>query len=90
MSLVPDYIKNLLPYKAGKPIDEVKRELNLNKVIKLASNENPLGPSLQSISAIKESLKNISLEFSLKLSKGRTAINLLSILLVIFLSFIKK
>ena len=41
MSLVPDYIKNLSPYKAGKPISEVQRELGINNVIKLASNENP-------------------------------------------------
>ena len=39
MPLVPEYIKNLLPYKAGKPIDDVKRDLGLDNVIKLASNE---------------------------------------------------
>jgi len=61
MSLVPDYIKNLSPYKAGKPIDEVQRELGLKHVIKLASNENPLGPSKKAIQAIKESMNNISL-----------------------------
>jgi len=61
MSLVPDYIKNLLPYKAGKPIDEVQRELGLENVIKLASNENPLGPSKKAIEAIKSSLEEISL-----------------------------
>ena len=46
MSLVPKHIKNLMPYKAGKPISEVKRELNLKHIVKLASNENPMGPSL--------------------------------------------
>ena len=61
MSLVPNHIRNLLRYKAGKPIDEVKRELGLEKVIKLASNENPLGPSLKAIKAIESSLKSISL-----------------------------
>ena len=61
MSLVPDYIKNLLPYKAGKPIDEVQRELGLKNVIKLASNENPLGPSKKAIQVINESINNISL-----------------------------
>lgn len=45
MPLVPQYIKSLEPYKAGKPIDQVKREYGLSDVIKLASNENPLGPS---------------------------------------------
>jgi histidinol-phosphate aminotransferase len=44
-SLVPDYLKNLKTYQAGKPIDEVVREKGLTRVSKLASNENPLGPS---------------------------------------------
>ena len=35
---------NIKPYVPGKPIEEVKRELGLSDVIKLASNENPLGP----------------------------------------------
>ena len=61
MSLVPDYIKNLLPYKAGKPINQVQRELGLVDVIKLASNENPLGPSKKAVEAIKKSLSDISL-----------------------------
>ena len=60
MSLVPDYIKKLLPYKAGKPIDEVRRELGIKDIIKLASNENPLGPSLKAVKAIEKSIKNIS------------------------------
>lgn len=48
-------ILNLNVYKAGKPIDEVKRELGLNEVIKLASNENPLGCSEK----VKNVLKNV-------------------------------
>ena len=43
--LVPDYIEKLEVYQAGKPIDEVAREKGLTKISKLASNENPLGPS---------------------------------------------
>ncbi len=43
--LVPDYLKELQTYQAGKPIDEVAREKGLTKISKLASNENPLGPS---------------------------------------------
>ena len=35
--------KSYHPYQTGKPIDELKRELGLNDIIKLASNENPLG-----------------------------------------------
>jgi histidinol-phosphate aminotransferase len=38
-------IQNLLPYTPGKPIEETQREFGLSKVYKLASNENPLGPS---------------------------------------------
>jgi histidinol-phosphate aminotransferase len=43
--LVPNYIENLEVYQAGKPIDELAREKGLTKITKLASNENPLGPS---------------------------------------------
>jgi len=56
MTLVPKHIKNLSPYKAGKPISEVQRELGLDKIVKLASNENPLGPPDSSINAAKASL----------------------------------
>lgn len=44
-SLVPEYIRNLQIYQAGKPIDELAREKGLEHISKLASNENPLGPS---------------------------------------------
>jgi histidinol-phosphate aminotransferase len=50
---VPSYIQSLQPYKAGKPIDEVKREYGLTEVIKLASNENPLGASPLAIEEMK-------------------------------------
>jgi histidinol-phosphate aminotransferase len=43
--LVPDYIEKLEVYSAGKPIEELAREKGLTKITKLASNENPLGPS---------------------------------------------
>lgn len=43
--LVPEYIEKLEVYQAGKPIEELAREKNLVKISKLASNENPLGPS---------------------------------------------
>lgn len=52
MSLVPDYIDKLVPYKPGKPIDEVRREFDLDVVHKLASNENPFGPSPLALEAI--------------------------------------
>jgi len=45
MALVPKHILSLKPYQAGKPIEEVQRELGLKRIVKLASNENPLGVS---------------------------------------------
>ncbi len=59
MPLVPKKIKELAPYKPGKPIEEVQRELGLEKVYKLASNENPLGPSPLAIEAVEKSLKRV-------------------------------
>ena len=56
MALVPKHIKELSPYKAGKPISEVQRELGLEEIVKLASNENPLGPPKSSIRAAQDSL----------------------------------
>ncbi|HEV8537927.1 MAG TPA: histidinol-phosphate transaminase [Bacteroidota bacterium] len=53
MPLVPPYIESLQPYKPGKPIEEVKRELGIERVIKLASNENPLGPSPCAVEALR-------------------------------------
>ena len=47
----PD-IQSLSPYVPGKPIEELQRELGLNRVIKLASNENPLGPSPKAVAAL--------------------------------------
>ncbi len=49
-------IQNLSPYQPGKPISELERELGIRNVIKLASNENPLGPSPQAIAAAKQAL----------------------------------
>lgn len=43
--LIPDYLEKLQVYQAGKPIHEVAREKGLTNISKLASNENPLGPS---------------------------------------------
>jgi histidinol-phosphate aminotransferase len=38
-------VRNLTPYQPGKPMAELERELGLYSIVKLASNENPLGPS---------------------------------------------
>lgn len=53
-------IRKIVPYIAGKPIEETKRQLGLKKVIKLASNENPLGASPKAIAAIKRNLSCIN------------------------------
>ncbi len=50
---------DLKPYTPGKPVEEVKRELGLDDIIKLASNENPLGPSPLAIEALRKSLDAI-------------------------------
>lgn len=56
-------IDRITPYSPGKPIEEVARELGLdpNSIIKLASNENPLGPSPRALEAIKEHFSDIRL-----------------------------
>lgn len=53
-------ILNISPYEPGKPIEEVQRELGLRAVIKMASNENALGPSPKAVAAIKRNLNNIN------------------------------
>ncbi len=57
----PSYIEQLKPYIAGKPIEETQREYGVKRVIKLASNENPLGPSPKAVAAIKKSMKDLQL-----------------------------
>ncbi len=53
-------ILNIKAYQPGRPIEEVQRELGLKDVIKMASNENALGPSPKAVEAIKSSLKDIN------------------------------
>jgi len=53
-------IKDLQPYQPGKPIEELERELGIKHIIKLASNENPLGPSPKVLEALRGGLKNIT------------------------------
>ncbi|MGB9866477.1 MAG: histidinol-phosphate transaminase [Bacillota bacterium] len=50
-------ILDLKPYVPGKPIEEVKRELGLDHIIKLASNENPIGPSPAALRALERELQ---------------------------------
>jgi len=61
MPLVPPYIETLRAYEPGRSIDEVKRAYGLNRVAKLASNENPLGPSPLAIEAIRKHLSGINI-----------------------------
>jgi histidinol-phosphate aminotransferase len=51
-------VTNIKPYVPGKPVDEVERELNITGIIKLASNENPLGPSPKALEAINKAAKD--------------------------------
>lgn len=53
-------VRELQPYQPGKPIDELQREYGLQEVIKLASNENPLGPSPAAVVALKEGLHDLA------------------------------
>ncbi|MFQ5907058.1 MAG: aminotransferase class I/II-fold pyridoxal phosphate-dependent enzyme, partial [bacterium] len=56
-SLVRPNVTRLARYKPGKPIEEVKRELGLKgEIVKLASNENPLGASPKALAAMREHL----------------------------------
>jgi histidinol-phosphate aminotransferase len=54
------HLEEIIPYKPGRPIEEVKRELGLERVIKLASNESPMGPSPKVIEAINASSGDIN------------------------------
>ena len=56
---IPEYIQSIEPYKPGKPIDELAREYGIQNAIKLASNENPLGPSPLAVQAITLALSNL-------------------------------
>jgi len=54
-------VQKLIPYTPGKPIEELERELGLSNIIKLASNENPLGPGKKALAAIQATLKDLAL-----------------------------
>ncbi len=60
--LAVEGVQGLQPYQPGKPIDELAREFNLNPkdIIKLASNENPMGPSEKALAAIKNELADLT------------------------------
>lgn len=58
---IPPHVQRLKPYVPGKPIEEVQREFGLTDIVKLASNENPLGPSPKAVEAIRGALDNLAL-----------------------------
>jgi histidinol-phosphate aminotransferase len=57
---VSDNIKNIKPYVPGKPMEELERELGISGCIKLASNENPLGPSPKAVAAVKKAVLGLN------------------------------
>lgn len=56
---VPDNVKSLIPYPPGKPLKELEREYGITDSIKMASNENSLGPSPKAMAAIAQCLSNL-------------------------------
>lgn len=56
----PKYIEELKPYVPGRPIEEIQREYGLKKIHKLASNENPLGPSPKAVEAMLKITSNLN------------------------------
>ena len=58
-NLVRPWLHSLEPYPPGKPIDELEREYGVSDSIKLASNENPLGPSPRALAALQAALGDV-------------------------------
>lgn len=56
----PEHIKSLTPYVPGKPTEELERELGIAGSVKLASNENPAGPSPLAVKALRTSLAGLN------------------------------
>jgi histidinol-phosphate aminotransferase len=56
----PEYVLAIRPYVPGKPIEELERELGISNSVKLASNENPVGPSPAAVDAIGKALSGIN------------------------------
>ena len=58
--LTTEKIERLIPYPPGKPIEELERELGITGSIKLASNENPIGPSPMAVQAILDNISKLN------------------------------
>ena len=60
-SLAAPGARAIAPYQPGKPIEELERELGIQHAVKLASNENPLGPSPLALAAVRAALDGVAL-----------------------------
>ena len=60
LSLAAPGVRTLQPYQSGKPESELRREYGLSDIVKLASNENPLGPSPKAMIAMREALDELA------------------------------
>jgi len=60
LTLAAAGVQGLSPYQAGKPIEELERELGITNIVKLASNENPLGPSASVLAACEKAARDIT------------------------------
>ncbi|MDS4021566.1 MAG: histidinol-phosphate transaminase [Candidatus Competibacter sp.] len=60
LSLAAPGVRTLQPYQPGKPESELRREYGLSDIVKLASNENPLGPSPRALTAIRDALSGLA------------------------------
>jgi histidinol-phosphate aminotransferase len=58
-NMVSDGIRAIIPYKPGKPIEDLEREMGIKDSLKIASNENPIGPSPKAVEAIRAALPNL-------------------------------
>lgn len=60
ISLATKGVQGLTPYQPGKPVEELERELGIQNIVKLASNENPIGPSPKALEAIKTQMAELT------------------------------
>jgi histidinol-phosphate aminotransferase len=57
---VQPHVRSLEPYEPGKPIEELERELGISGSVKLASNENPIGPSPRAVAALHAAVEHVN------------------------------
>ncbi len=60
LALAAPGVRTLQPYQPGKPESELRREYGLSHIVKLASNENPLGPSPRALAAVREAMGELA------------------------------